>query len=45
MKLQYIVICDIANDLGFYLMKLQEKEEEIKLKESRIAEIDEIKLQ
>ena len=45
MKLQYIIICDIANDLGFYLMKLQEKEEEIKLKESRIAEIDEIKLQ
>ena len=44
MKLQYIIICDIANDLGFYLMKLQEKEEEIKLKESRrIAEIDEIK--
>ena len=25
MKLQYIIICDIANDLGFYLMKLQKK--------------------
>lgn len=43
MKLQYIIICDIANDLGFYLMKLQKKEEEIKLKASRTPEIDEIK--
>lgn len=43
MKLQYIIICDIANDLGFYLNETTKKKEEIKLKASkRIAEIDEI---
>lgn len=42
MKLQYIVITDITNDLGFTLWNYK-KEEEIKLKERRIAEIDEIK--
>ena len=25
MKIQYIKICDIANDLGFYFMKLQKR--------------------